>query len=252
VSQPPRHASPNRARIAQLSDKLTGLQTTLEEERAQKLHLIERRLRGSQDKTDEMADKMHHDTRIVTQQVQRLQSELEEERRAREMLAEAKGEELSKVDQRLQLALQAEIDARKQSHDRVVGFLEEKLRTLAHDVERERSSLDTLEARKIEVTGTLLPELQGLVEIEQTEREKAENRVIQTIQKELRSVEDGLLAEQSSREEGMEVLMKGLQESMTRLKEEVIQERKDREDTQEKLLELLEETCRRIDASQVF
>merc|ERR1719375_1193886 len=65
------------------------------------------------------------------------QKELEEERENREGLAERKAQEIASMDQRLQAALDAEQQARKESEARVLRIFEDKTTALKDDIAKE-------------------------------------------------------------------------------------------------------------------
>merc|ERR1711988_1568090 len=65
------------------------------------------------------------------------QKELGEERENREALAERKAQEVASMDQRLQSALDAEQQARKESEARLLRIFEDKTQLLKDDIERE-------------------------------------------------------------------------------------------------------------------
>merc|ERR1719281_2282169 len=73
----------------------------------------------------------------LKEQLVTFQKELEEERVNREALAERKAQEVASMDQRLQAALDAEQQARKESEARVLRIFEDKCNLLKEDIAKE-------------------------------------------------------------------------------------------------------------------
>lgn len=145
--------SPNKARIQQLSDKLAGLQQGLEDEKMQRVDTIEQRLHVLDEKLIRASQADDKKFKMLKDAVGKLTDSLENEKRAREALAESKAKELQIADSRLQLALEVEVQTRKEAEARVLRALEEKTNAIRVEIARETKLREEMEHRHVRLAG---------------------------------------------------------------------------------------------------
>merc|ERR550514_2674659 len=124
-------------RIAKLSDKLSDLHQGLESDRNSRFDTLNGKMRMLDERLATSQDAAAKRFASLKDQLVIFQKELEEEKENREALAERKAQEIASMDQRLQAALDAEQQARKESAMRVLRIFEDKTQLLKEDIAKE-------------------------------------------------------------------------------------------------------------------
>lgn len=237
-----RFESPTRARIQQLANKLSGLQANIEDEKHARLEAIEHRLRNTDARINQVL--AAHEKRLLTLRDSVIQSEqnLEDEKRCREELSEAKAADIGAADARLQVELEAEIKARKEGESKLVAQLDEKLRNILLEI----GSKEQYSYRTTWDTARIRDSLSN----ERGAREDAEQRIYGNLEREVQEVMDLIEMESRQRDASQESLIKMLQEAASRIRLMLETEKREREQAEDALLALLEDTCVKINTAQ--
>lgn len=248
-----RFESPTRARIQQIAAKLSGLQTSIEDEKHARIEAIEHRLRNMDQRVTQVLGA--HEKRLLALRDGVLQCEqtLEEEKRFREELSESKAADIASADGRLQNELEQEIKSRKDGEQRLVNVLEEKLRnTLLELGYKEHGQQQQHGYRNgIHQQWDVTRPREALIQ-ERANREDAENRIYGAIERDLQSLYDEIDQECRERDYSQEGLIKSLQEAASRIRVIIDTEKRAREESEEAILALLEETCVKINTAQAL
>eukprot|EP00762_Andalucia_godoyi_P006408 ANDGO_02939.mRNA.1 IQ calmodulin-binding motif protein len=259
-----RFESPNRARIAQLANKLSGLQSNLEDDKQHRVEAIEARLRTTDDRINALLSTQDKRLLQIRDAVSQAERALDEERRAREVLSEAKGRDVAATDLRLQSELDGLVKVRKESENRVLAILDDKIRSLVMEFSASNSSSSSNSGHHHShhshhgattlFGGVALDasRIREAVAMEKSAREDAENKLIQTISAELAELAELAEQERRTRERAEDALVRMLQDAGNRLVSELDAEKRDRQETEETLLALLEDTCVKINEANAF
>lgn len=236
-------------RIGRLSERLSGLQQGLEHERNvrfdslhTKMHDVETRLTVSQ-------ENMTKDCAALKESLVQFQRDFDEERLNREALNDARANELTTMDTRLEQALEAEQQARRDAEAKVLRNFDEKTSVLREEIAREgrtRVEAETALRRYVDVD---IPKLYESLREEAQSRESMEDRIVRRASEEITRLQEAILTEKKAREDTEEALLRMMEDAVAKMRAEIAQERADREATEETLLKLLEETCNKLNAA---
>merc|ERR1719199_1200425 len=93
-------------RIHRLSERLSGLQSGLEQERTSRFDQLSTRMQDVDARLSAAQEAAQAKASILKEQLSKFQTDFEEERLSRESMQESKSRELSGIDMRLQQALE--------------------------------------------------------------------------------------------------------------------------------------------------
>eukprot|EP00439_Symbiodinium_sp_Y106_P047730 s356_g6.t1 len=261
-------------RINRLSERLSGLQQGLEHERnsrfdqlSQRMYDVDLKLQQSQEPSD--AKQSLRSQGELSDQLLKFQRDFDEERLGREAMTESRSKELGAADMRLQQALEAEQQARRDAEAKVLRTFDERTALLREEIAREGRSRAEAEAALRRYVDVDIPKLYESLREEAQSRETMEDRIVRRASDEIARLQEAILTEKKAREDTEEALLRmmedslaccsstfrlfGIMDTVAKMRAEIAQERADRETTEETLLKLLEETCNKLNAaSQVL
>eukprot|EP00916_Digyalum_oweni_P018340 GHVL01030756.1.p1 GENE.GHVL01030756.1~~GHVL01030756.1.p1 ORF type:complete len:189 (+),score=42.41 GHVL01030756.1:77-568(+) len=143
-SKGPSVASPHQDRIHKLSQRLTGLQATLDGERVSRFESLGKKVKNVEERIESTQSAANQKFLSFKDQLQRYHKDLDEERRSREALAEQKGREVAALDTRLGAALEQEQQARREAEDKIFKLLDQKAQLIREELAREGSKIYVL------------------------------------------------------------------------------------------------------------
>mmetsp|Transcript_4132 Transcript_4132/g.7586 ORF Transcript_4132/g.7586 Transcript_4132/m.7586 type:complete len:253 (-) Transcript_4132:39-797(-) len=240
-------------RINRLSERLSGLQQGLEHERNSRFDQLSQRMYDVDLKLQQSQETLHSDLALLKDQLVKFQRDFDEERLGREAMTEARSKELGAADLRLQNALEAEQQARRDAEAKVLKTFDERTALLREEIAREGRSRAEAEAALRRYVDVDIPKLYESLREEAQSRETMEDRIVRRASEEISRLQEAILTEKKAREDTEEALLRMMEDTVAKMRAEIAQERADRETTEETLLKLLEETCNKLNAaSQVI
>jgi hypothetical protein len=242
-----RFESPHRTRIHQLAAKLSGLQSHLEDEKVSRIEAIEARLRHMDDRITALLQSQDKRMLAVRDAVSQCEHALEEEKRAREVLSDAKAREIAAADQRLQAELESTVKTRRDMESRMMAVLDDKIRTLMVEHQHSNHVFVGVNERIADTT-----RVRDAIAQERRIREEQENGLIVALSNELTALLEQVEVERRERERAEDALVRALQDVAGRVQNGISLEKKDREETEETLLALLEDTCTKLNEANTF
>jgi len=240
-------------RINRLSERLSGLHQGLEHERNSRFDQLGQRMYDVDLRLQTTQDSLTGDLAHLKEQLANFQRDFEEEKFNREAVSDAKSKELTAADLRLQQALDAEQQARREAEAKVLKSFEDRTNMLREEIVREGRSRAEAEAALRRYVDVDIPKLYENLREEAQSRESMEDRIVRRASDEINRLQEAILTEKKAREDTEEALLRMMEDTVSKMRAEIAQERADRETTEETLLKLLEETCNKLGtASQVL
>ena len=197
--------SPNNDRIQKLSDRLKGIQSTLESDKVTKVDDLERRLQVMEEQFWEMQDENTKKFAILREMMSKLGKGVEEERQARESFIDFKGKELLSVSEKIQEAADLSnnvtlTQARRESEHKISRLIEDRTSSLKQELLREiKLRNEACENLKRYVDDDL-PKLQSTLKDEINRREELEQNILNLVTDELSRVQGEIDEEKKFRE----------------------------------------------------
>jgi len=240
-------------RIHKLSERLSGLQTGLEAERNSRFDQLNLRMHDIDTRLATQQEGAAKKFSLLKEQLSQFQKDLEEEKIGRDRVTDGKNKELLNIDLKLQAALEAEQQARRESEVRILNTFDQKTAELRDEVAKEGNTRLANESKLRKYLEDDIPKLHDGLREEIQQREQMEARIVKRANDEIQRLQDCIVAEKKAREDTEEAMLRMMEDVVAKIQAEIAQERQDREATEETLLRLLEETCTRLNmASQTL
>jgi hypothetical protein len=235
-----------KERVKRLSERLQGIQVSLESDRSSRFGDLDKKLdaleRDFNDSLEQNAKKFG----VLKDQIQRLEKALDEETHLRDSFFEIKSQELSEFRGRMQDAFSKSLKQRKDNEGKIYKLIEDRVETIKLRMAEENKALKDSEAESRGYIEQDIPKLYEFVQNCIADREEMEGALNKKLEAGLGEVENELALETKTREETEEAMLAMLRDVVSRIKNDLETERKERETSEETLLSLLEETCAKL------
>lgn len=239
----------NQHRLQQLSNRLSQVGAAKPQLNSPKLSLTSHRIQELHDEIRMTADSNSSQFTALSLSLNRIAKLLHKERETREILFEAKAQELEQTHESLKELLCSGLAQREETDAKLLKFLNDKVSTLRAQITEEAATRSSELQHMHIALASALPTIEdrarslfsGLESLESALRSEFN---IQT-QKTREQAENNRKAQEQNEAE----LQKRARELARQLATELAQERREREHSNEQLLGLLEESCCRLESS---
>merc|ERR1719253_1001850 len=174
------------------------------------------------------------------------QDALKSEQQNREEFQGRKEEDIVKIDQSLQVTLQAEQDARREAEQKVIRAFEEKNSCLKDEILHTGKVRMDNEAKLRRFLEVDIPKLYEGLKEEVENREAMEQRMLKKAVDEVTQLQGAVLTEKKAREDTEEAILRMMEDVVSKMQGEIQTERRERERVEEMLLTLLNDTCHNL------
>mmetsp|Transcript_26022 Transcript_26022/g.46139 ORF Transcript_26022/g.46139 Transcript_26022/m.46139 type:complete len:251 (+) Transcript_26022:3882-4634(+) len=244
------HNSPHQERINMITQKLNGLSAATEGERSRHVDLLEDKLREIEDNYWRSQESNSKKFAFLREYVNKLQQKIDESRQHRETAHELLKKELSDMQHRIQIGIEAESSIRKEAEGRIQRYLEEKIGALRNELSSEnKHRVEVMQETESKLV-KLLPSLQEALVNEEDARDNFIGRLKKQFSDEGQRFYSEVEGERRTREDTEEALLTMLREVVGRMKTDLENEKTEREGTEETLLGLMEDICSKLSRLQ--
>lgn len=239
--------SKNKARLKELTGKVSAFQANVTETREQQKDSLEMRLDFLDEKVARSLMAETTKFNLLKEQIDRIQEALSAERAAREVLDERKTKELRLFETNINIELNNERNTRNESE----SIMFEDINSSCDDLAEHMVASSQDHANKMaEFRNMFLGRTKALIDKIDTESTDRESRVREITSK--LDAEFSALTKKGTdlrrvREETAKNLKREITQISTDIAAEIDAERAERESVEETLLVMLEETCRKVD-----
>jgi len=240
-------ASPSRNRMANIGQKLSNLQATVEKEKNLKPESFEAGVRHLDDKITRDYQYSEEKYKLVVEQISKVQESIATEVLAREILDERKEKELKLAENNVYLALNIEKQETKEATHIALKQVEEQVQAARMDlITEERERMEEIE-RQHKIIAEQVELFERDLREETNMRTEDNEFIIKRIGDKIQKFQESMEIDKKVREETENVLFKLLEDMDYKFQNEITREKKVRERSEEEMLKLLEETCARIE-----
>lgn len=245
-------SSPHNDRIYQISERLAGIQVSIETDKGSKVNQLESRIDLLFEKFEDSQEQANKKFNTFKDQVFALQNSLSQTIDTRESYFQQRSNELLDREDAFK-GLFGDIDhSKRESDQKLHKLLDDRINSLRNEITRENKvKSEGLESIK-QYFNQKIPLIQEMLKAEVINREKTQDELAMNMTKEIEKSQNLIFHERKAREETEEAMLVMLQDLVSRMKNEIEQERNEREESEETLLNLLEETCGKLNTITKF
>lgn len=150
--------SPHHDRIAKLSEKLGGLQSSLQQDRTGRIDSVETKIANIEENYLESHDALAKKYNGLKDEISAIKAAVDDESRARERYIGDKMRDVRMLEDSFSARIDSESNARKDMEARLYRNIEDRTVTLRSDVLRDiKNGLGEMEKVHQEVTDTIAP-----------------------------------------------------------------------------------------------
>ncbi|CAD8067546.1 unnamed protein product [Paramecium primaurelia] len=250
ISGADRALSPSRAKISQLSEKLSNLQHQVDEDQAFKKETFENRVKLLEDKATKQSQADDSKFKLLREQLQKIEEGAQNEKIIRETGDEKlRSKDLKLLEGFLGKELQNEKINRKDYEVKIIKNTDEKVYSLKLDLARQKKYREETEEKNSQEIGDRVLQLQEEVEEERRQREEQNQNTIKKLGDSILKLQEILTNEKKQRESAQGQMFRMLDEMNNYLNHELQNEKNEREATEESLINLIDQTCNRVENS---
>ncbi|CAD8092527.1 unnamed protein product [Paramecium sonneborni] len=243
-----RNVSPSRAKIAQLSEKLSGLQ--IDEDKTLKKETYESKLKLFDEKFQKAYQNDINRLKIVQDQLSKMEEGLTNEKIIRDSRDDNfKQRDLKGLEQSIVKELQKDKTLRRESELKVARLIDEKSYQFRLELAKQKKMREETEEQYSNEIGERVLNLAEEVQNERREREAACQELIRRFGESVFQIQETLTKEKRQRQESQSQMYRMIDEMNNILNLQLTEEKSQREATEETMLRLLDETCNRVENS---
>lgn len=232
--------------VVNISDRLTNLQLNLEEERNFRFDHLNAKMVAIGERLETSQDAAVLKYKGLKSGLLAFQKEAVKMRTQRIELAERKTDEIKALDERLQMVLEKEQLACRESEARVVALFEAQTGELRREITRETASREAYEGNLRRYLDFDIPKMTERLREEITSREAMEMRIVKSATAEIMALEEEVVAEKKAREDTEEAMLRMMEDLVSKMQGDIASERRDRARKEETLMKLLDDTCSKL------
>lgn len=241
-------ASPNNERVRKLGERLHSIQSSLDSERANRLELLDSKFTALEAQMEEFTQQTAQKLNDIRESVVTIQRELELDSVGREDELELRVKDLEELENGLHVAVEEELDLRRNADLRTFRVLEERTSAIRLEIAKEaKAKTDNVNMLSATLSSAL-SKTQESSKAALSDFASFHSSLLASLENEGKAVFNDLASERQSREDTEEAMLAMLKDVVGRIKTDLEQERRDREVTEENLLTLLEEACAKLNA----
>ncbi|CAD8180437.1 unnamed protein product [Paramecium octaurelia] len=245
-----RALSPSRAKISQLSEKLSNLQHQIDEDQAFKKETFESKIKILEDRATKQAQGDDSKFKLLKEQLQKVEEGAQNEKIIREAGDEKlRSKDLKGLEGFLNKELQSEKINRKDFEGKIIKNTDDKVYSLKLDLARQKKYREETEEKNAQEIGDRILQLQEEVEEERRQREQQNQNTIKRLGDSILKLQEILTTEKKQREQAQGQMFRMLDEMNHYLNSELTSEKNEREATEESLINLIDQTCNRVENS---
>jgi len=235
-----------RDRVTNLTTKLSNMHEGLDKDKASRYDHLQGKMKHLDERLSASQDAGAKKFGVLKDHMLLFQDALQSERVNRELLAEAKEQEILKVDAALQITLRSEQDARKEAEQKILRVFEDKTSYLKDEITHSGKVRMDNEAKLRRFLEVDIPKLYEGLREEVENRELMEQRMLKRAMDEVTQLQSAILTEKKAREDTEEAILRMMEDVVSKMQAEIQTERRERERTEEMLLTLLNDTCHNL------
>jgi len=233
-------------KIAGLSDQLTELNASQEQEGQDRFERLQSKIKGLEDRLSAAQNIGSKKFGEVKEMIMTFQDEIEREHAKREEDFRAKDAEIRKFDKALKSSLEREQVSLRQIETRTLNHFEHKVGNFRDEMNRgfRNSTTNTGNLRRyLEVD---VPKLYAALREETSARESMEKQMLARAMDEVQELQTSIVEEKKARQETEEVLLRMMEDAVEKMQSEIAAERRERKATEQQMAQLLRDTCLKL------
>ncbi|CAD8131973.1 unnamed protein product [Paramecium octaurelia] len=245
-----RALSPSRAKISQLTEKLSNLQHSIDEDQAFKKETFEQKVKILEDKVTKQQQNDESKFKLLKEQLSKVEEGAQNEKIIRESGDEKlRTKDLKGLEAYLGKELQGEKVNRKDYEQKIVKNTDDRVYSLRLDLARQKKYREETEEKNAQEIGDRVLQLQEEVEEERRQREEQNQQTIKRLGDSILKLQEILTTEKKQREIAQAQMFRMLDEMNAYLNGELNAEKNERESTEETIINLIDQTCNRVENS---
>ena len=250
-----RDKSPNRAKIAQLSDKFNSMHVSAQDQKMAEEKEMQMKLAQINNSIDILAKQTDKEIEGIREEAARVEDLIELEAKEKDVFMEKKQKEFKIIENSIEIEINNDkyhlTQASPGPADSKYG---EKFYALKLDLAKEKKireeqsyeMYNDVESTVVNYSKELLNEIEHLSK----SRSEANEKLVKRLGQEINGFHNLLAEERKKRKNLHERLVNAIKGVQKRIFQQLSQEKQEREETQESLIKLLEDICNRFEQSQ--
>lgn len=235
-----------RDRVTNLTTKLASMHEGQDKDKGLRYDSLQVKMKHLDERLAASQDASLKKFSVLKEHTLLFQDAIKGERVNREQLAEAKEQEILKVDAALQATLQSEQVERKEAEQKILRVFEDKTTYLKDEISHSGKARMDNESKLRRFLEVDIPKLYEGLQEEVQNREQMEQRMLKRAMDEVTQLQGAVLAEKKAREDTEEAILRMMEDVVSKMQGEIQTERRERERVEEMLLTLLNDTCHNL------